>query len=124
MTYKYLQGRVNGPNSLSMICHDIVPVGAGGIQWYVDQVLGSGHDKEEVYTNSQAKDAYQKYVSTLVFRTNTINGIQYKSDTTILSWELLVSAGPLHTLKVMLGAVVTRSSSVSLLHSMPLMPCF
>ena len=65
---------------------------AGGIQWYVDQVLGSGHDKEEFYTNAQVKDAYRQYVSTLVYRTNTINGMQYRSDTTILSWELLVSS--------------------------------
>ena len=63
----------------------------GGIQWYVDQLLGSGHDKEEFYTNSQAKDAYRNYVSHIVQRTNSINGIQYRSDTTILSWELLVS---------------------------------
>lgn len=63
----------------------------GGIKWYVDQLLGSGHDKEEFYTNSQAKDAYRNYVSQLVYRTNSINGIQYKDDTTILSWELLVS---------------------------------
>ena len=63
----------------------------GGIQWYVDQLLGSGHDKEEFYSNSQTKDAYRNYVSHVVYRTNSINGIQYKDDTTILSWELLVS---------------------------------
>ena len=61
----------------------------GGIQWYVDQTMGTGQDEELFYTNSQAKQYYQQYVSTLVYRTNTFTGTQYKDDATILSWELL-----------------------------------
>lgn len=61
----------------------------GGIQWYVDQILGTGHDRELFYTNSQAMQYYRQYVSTLVYRTNTFTGTQYKYDATILSWELL-----------------------------------
>ncbi len=61
----------------------------GGIQWYVDQILGTGHDRELFYANSQAMQYYRQYVSTLVYRTNTFTGTQYKYDATILSWELL-----------------------------------
>lgn len=61
----------------------------GGIQWYVDQIMGEGHKRENFYTNEKAKKYYKQYVSTLVHRTNTFTGTQYKDDTTILSWELL-----------------------------------
>lgn len=61
----------------------------GGIQWYVDQIMGKGHKRENFYTNDKAKKFYKQYVSTLVHRTNTFTGTQYKDDTTILSWELL-----------------------------------
>ena len=61
----------------------------GGIQWYTDQVMGTGHPPENFYINTQAKQYYKQYVNTLVTRTNTITGTQYKDDTTILSWELL-----------------------------------
>ena len=61
----------------------------GGIQWYVDQVMGKGHKRENFHTDDKAKKFYKQYVSTLVHRTNTFTGTQYKDDTTILSWELL-----------------------------------
>lgn len=61
----------------------------GGIQWYVDQAMGKGHNRENFYTDDKAKTFYKQYVSTLVHRTNTFTGTQYKDDTTILSWELL-----------------------------------
>ena len=61
----------------------------GGIQWYVDQVMGEGHWRENFYTNDKAKHYYKQYVSTLVHRTNTITRTVYKDDATILSWELL-----------------------------------
>lgn len=51
--------------------------------------MGKGHERENFYTNDQAKHYYKQYVSALVHRTNTITGTQYKDDTTILSWELL-----------------------------------
>lgn len=61
----------------------------GGIQWYVDQAMGKGHNRENFYTNDKAKMFYKQYITTLVRRTNTFKGTQYKDDTTILSWELL-----------------------------------
>ena len=51
--------------------------------------MGEGHKRENFYTNDKAKKFYKQYVSTLVHRTNTFTGTQYKDDTTILSWELL-----------------------------------
>ena len=42
----------------------------------------------EFYTDEQIKDAYKNYVSTLVNRVNHYNGVVYKDDPTIFSWEL------------------------------------
>ena len=64
------------------------------MQWYVDEVLGAGHDKEMFYTDPQINQYYRDYVSTLVNRTNTITGIQYLHDSTIFAWvSFLLSSG-------------------------------
>ncbi|BDA49883.1 probable mannan endo-1,4-beta-mannosidase 3 at C-terminar half [Coccomyxa sp. Obi] len=64
------------------------PVG-GGISWYVDQLVGSGNDKELFYTDSRCKQAYKNYVSMLLNRINTYTGVQYKNDPTMFSFELM-----------------------------------
>ena len=61
----------------------------GGIQWYAEQVGGSGADKELFYTDSRARDAYVSYVRMLLNRKNTLNGIYYKQDPTIFALELM-----------------------------------
>ena len=33
------------------------------MQWYVDNILGSGKDKELFYTDAQLAQAYKNYVS-------------------------------------------------------------
>ncbi|WP_051624203.1 glycoside hydrolase 5 family protein [Clostridium akagii] len=58
-----------------------------GMQWYVNQVLGSGSE-DLFYTNSSVETAYKNYVNTILNRTNYYTGVQYKSDPTIFAWEL------------------------------------
>eukprot|EP00884_Botryococcus_braunii_P017443 jgi/Botrbrau1/4382/Bobra.105_2s0028.1 len=60
----------------------------GGMQWYVDHVLGVGHEKELFYTDAAVKQAFKNYVTTFLFRKNTITGRLYKDDPTIFSVEL------------------------------------
>ncbi len=60
----------------------------GGMQWYVDQVFGPGLDRELFLTDPTVKQAYKNYTQMLVNRRNTVNGIAYKDDPTILAWEL------------------------------------
>ncbi|CAL5219410.1 g1238 [Coccomyxa viridis] len=64
------------------------PVG-GGIQWYVNEIVGNGYDKEMFYTDSRVKQAYKNYVYMLLTRTNSYTGVQYKNDPTIFSVELM-----------------------------------
>ncbi|KAK9902791.1 hypothetical protein WJX75_006160 [Coccomyxa subellipsoidea] len=64
------------------------PVG-GGIQWYVDQLIGSGNPKELFYTDSRCKQAYKNYVYMLLNRVNTYTGVQYKNDPVMFSFELM-----------------------------------
>lgn len=40
------------------------------------------------YTNEPAQKLFQNYINQLINRTNTITGIQYKNDPTIMAWEL------------------------------------
>ena len=40
------------------------------------------------YANSQCQTYFQSYVSTVLSRTNTLTGVEYKEDPTIFSWEL------------------------------------
>ncbi|KAK9817307.1 hypothetical protein WJX72_012434 [[Myrmecia] bisecta] len=58
----------------------------GGWKWYVDNILGGG-DKEGFLTDSRVKQAYKNYLTMLIWRTNTITGIRYRDDPTILAWE-------------------------------------
>ena len=60
----------------------------GGMQWYVDNILGAGQDKEVFYTDPQVRAAYRNYVALLVNRVNTVTGIAYKNDPAIAAWEL------------------------------------
>ncbi|CAL8463194.1 g2728 [Coccomyxa elongata] len=60
----------------------------GGMQWYVDQVLGPGHKLEEFYTSVTVKQAYKNYVSKILTRKNTITGVTYRDDPTIFALEL------------------------------------
>lgn len=40
------------------------------------------------YTNACTRDLYKKYIAYFLNRTNTLTGIKYKDDTTIMAWEL------------------------------------
>ncbi|KAK9819797.1 hypothetical protein WJX72_002477 [[Myrmecia] bisecta] len=62
---------------------------SGGMSWYVSEILGSGHAKEEFYTNAQVITAYKNYVQKIVTRINTFTGIAYKDDPTVLAWECM-----------------------------------
>lgn len=58
----------------------------GGIDQYVRWAGGANHD--DFFTDPQIKQWYKDWVSHLLNRTNTITGIAYKDDPTIMSWEL------------------------------------
>ncbi|KAK9827642.1 hypothetical protein WJX81_002329 [Elliptochloris bilobata] len=65
----------------------------GGVQWYVDQVLGDAKpklDKELFFTDPAVRTAFKKYVYTILHRNNTLvpGGLLYKDDPTVLAWEL------------------------------------
>ena len=42
----------------------------------------------KLYTNAQAEKWFENYVQTIIERKNTINGVEYKNDPTIMAWEL------------------------------------
>eukprot|EP00884_Botryococcus_braunii_P002928 jgi/Botrbrau1/12636/Bobra.67_1s0002.1 len=66
----------------------------GGIQWYVDSVLGpvpnrSARDKELFYTDAAVKTAYKQYLRAIITRKNLLTGVAYRNDSAIMAWELL-----------------------------------
>jgi mannan endo-1,4-beta-mannosidase len=60
----------------------------GGIKQYVEWETG-GQNKDEFFTNDKIKQAYQKYVTHVIERTNSYTGVRYKDDPTIMTWELM-----------------------------------
>lgn len=58
----------------------------GGIDQYVRWADGQYHD--DFFTDEEIKGWYRDWVSHLLNRTNTITGVAYKDDPTILAWEL------------------------------------
>ncbi len=60
----------------------------GGMQWWVDQVLGPGKDRELFYTDVRVRDAYKEYAKFWIHHQNSVNGRIYRDDPTIMAWEL------------------------------------
>ncbi|WEK54903.1 MAG: cellulose binding domain-containing protein [Candidatus Cohnella colombiensis] len=58
----------------------------GGMNQYVKWFNAGSHDA--FYTNAQVKQAYKNYINYMLNRTNTYNGIKYKDDPAIMTWEL------------------------------------
>jgi uncharacterized protein (TIGR03437 family) len=63
----------------------------GGIRRYAQWRLGAAPNDEQVgmfYTDATIRGWFKNYISTLLNRTNTVTGVKYKDDPTILAWEL------------------------------------
>ncbi len=58
----------------------------GGMDQYVIWAGASAHD--DFYTNVQCRTLYKSYVNYFLNRTNSITGVVYKNDPTIMMWEL------------------------------------
>ena len=58
----------------------------GGMLQYARWAGGNSY--EYFYTQMATKQLYKDYVQKLVTRTNTITGVEYRNDPTIMAWEL------------------------------------
>lgn len=58
----------------------------GGIDQYVRWANGQYHD--DFYTNPTIKGWYKNWISHLLNRVNTLTGVAYKDDPTVMAWEL------------------------------------
>jgi len=58
----------------------------GGMDQYVAWAGGSFHD--DFYTNPKIKTWYKAWISHLLNHVNSITGVAYKNDPTIMTWEL------------------------------------
>lgn len=58
----------------------------GGMQQYVAWAGLTDHDA--FFTDANVKQLYKNYIRDFVSRVNTITGVAYRDDPTILSWEL------------------------------------
>ncbi|MGH9835101.1 MAG: hypothetical protein ACRD9Y_18935 [Blastocatellia bacterium] len=63
----------------------------GGIRRYVQWRLGAAPTDEQVgmfYTDATIREWFKNYVTMLLNRTNSVTGVRYKDEPTILAWEL------------------------------------
>lgn len=63
----------------------------GGIDQYVAW-SDSASERTDFYTDPTCKDLYRSYVEHVLTRTNSLTGVQYRNDPTIMLWELLNEA--------------------------------
>lgn len=54
---------------------------------FARQILGGGVADESFYTDSTVIAAFKRVISAVMLRNNTITGIPYRADSTILAWE-------------------------------------
>ncbi len=58
----------------------------GGMDQYVRWAGGQYHD--DFYTNPVIRGWYQDWISHVLTRVNSLNGVAYKDDPTVMAWEL------------------------------------
>jgi len=58
----------------------------GGIDQYVRWASGTYHS--DFYTNPTIRQWYKAWINHLLNRTNSLTGVKYKDDPTIMTWEL------------------------------------
>ncbi|MEU4244492.1 cellulase family glycosylhydrolase [Actinoplanes sp. NPDC026619] len=58
----------------------------GGMDKYVEWAGGSHHD--DFYTDARIRGWFRDYIAHLLDRTNSITGVKYRDDPTIMTWEL------------------------------------
>ncbi|KAM7259490.1 hypothetical protein ACFE04_015231 [Oxalis oulophora] len=64
----------------------------GGKKQYVDWARNQGQtisSDDDFFTNSAVKDYYKNHIKSVLTRQNTMTGMLYKDETTIMAWELI-----------------------------------
>ncbi|CAK9176387.1 unnamed protein product [Ilex paraguariensis] len=64
----------------------------GGRKQYVDWARSQGQylsSDDDFFTNSVVKGYYKNHIKTVLTRKNSITGVAYKDDPTIMAWELM-----------------------------------
>ncbi|XP_021865831.1 mannan endo-1,4-beta-mannosidase 7 [Spinacia oleracea] len=64
----------------------------GGKKQYVNWARNQGQylsSEDDFFTNSVVKGFYKNHIKTVLNRHNTVNGVLYKNDPTIMAWELM-----------------------------------
>ncbi|PON93416.1 1,4-alpha-glucan-branching enzyme [Trema orientale] len=64
----------------------------GGKKQYVEWARNQGQSissDDDFFSNSLVKQYYKNHIKTVVTRTNTLTGVAYKDDPTIMAWELM-----------------------------------
>ena len=59
---------------------------AGGVDQFAEL---AGVEHNDFFTDATAKKLYKDYVKTILTRTNTITGVKYSDDPTIMAWDLI-----------------------------------
>ncbi|XP_052188694.1 mannan endo-1,4-beta-mannosidase 7-like [Diospyros lotus] len=64
----------------------------GGKKQYVEWARSQGQNlasDDDFFTNSVVKQFYKNHIKSVLTRRNSINGIEYRDDPTIMAWELM-----------------------------------
>ncbi|KAL2346312.1 hypothetical protein Fmac_000312 [Flemingia macrophylla] len=64
----------------------------GGKKQYVEWARSQGqsiNSEDDFFTNPVVKGYYKNHIKAVLTRRNSINGVAYKDDTTIMAWELM-----------------------------------
>ena len=61
----------------------------GGEQQYLKWIGVGPNNQEAFYTNPKAMQLFENYINHVLSRKNTVNGLAYSEDPTIMAWEII-----------------------------------
>jgi endo-1,4-beta-mannosidase len=65
------------------------PAEADDPYWYLGGGSTTNPNKDAIVTDGTARQAFQDFITHVVNRTNSVNGLRYRDDPSILAWEMI-----------------------------------
>ncbi|OVA07763.1 Glycoside hydrolase [Macleaya cordata] len=85
------EARQNGVRLILSLVNNLQPFGGKTqyVKWAWEEGIGLSASNDSFFFDPSIRNYFKTYIKTVLTRKNSINGIEYRNDPTILAWELM-----------------------------------